>query len=93
MNNELKPCPFCGHKAVLQHNGLRAKGPNALDFCGDYNTSWTAKCTYCGTNKGPFRTDYIFSFDGELIMHGKHDGRGEAIDAWNRRTTDENRAD
>lgn len=25
MTNNLKPCPFCGHKAVLQHSGLVKK--------------------------------------------------------------------
>lgn len=89
MINDLKTCPFCGSKAVLTHSGLHENGRNAPSGSGDYHTLWTAKCTYCGTAKGSYRTDYIFSFDGELIMHGKHDGKQEVIDAWNRRASDE----
>lgn len=86
---ELKPCPFCGHKAILQHDGLHVKHHNASESSGDFFTLWTARCTYCGTFKGKYRTDFVFDAFGELVIHSKTDGREEATEAWNRRARDE----
>ena len=87
--NDLKPCPFCGHKAILQHDGLQAKRCNAPDFSGDFFTLWTARCTRCGTAKGKYRTEFEFNAFGELVIYGKSDGKKEAAEAWNRRASDE----
>lgn len=89
VSDKLKPCPFCGCKATLQHDGLQVKHRNAPDFSGDFFALWTAMCTYCGTAKGKYRTEYKFNASGELEIYGKSDGKKEAVEAWNRRATNE----
>lgn len=85
---ELKPCPFCGNKASLKHNGLR-EDKSKTSVNSFLITYWSVKCDYCGTSKGDYPTEYVFNRNGELSIIEGRDGRQRAIDAWNRRAGDE----
>lgn len=80
---ELKPCPFCGGKASLEHSGIdktRSKDN------GDLITTWCVWCPNCGIKQRGGVSEYIFCKDETLrLMNTMFDGRKKAIEAWNRR--------
>jgi len=82
--SELKSCPFCGSKVRLEHNGIRAC--QSKDN-GDLMTAWKVRCSNCGTEKGPYISEYFFHSDETLALRDTKygDGRTKAIEAWNRR--------
>lgn len=88
--DKLKPCPFCGHSAILKHDGLRKiENRNRPAFCvGEYVTTWKVECSYCGISRSARSTSYIFTDDGFLQVVDGSDGRIEVIDNWNRRCDD-----
>ena len=66
---ELKPCPFCGCKPVLEHNGIeKTRNPE----CGDFIARWSVICRNCGTKKDGGCTEYIFAKDETLIIKSVH---------------------
>lgn len=81
--DELKPCPFCGGKAYLEHIGIeKCRNPDN----GDLITRWSVRCQKCGTEKQGGCSQYIFCKDETLrLVSQLYDGRSKAIEAWNRR--------
>lgn len=85
MDDNLKPCPFCGCKAVLKHSGIE-KCRNREN--GDLITRWSVMCPNCGTQKEGGVSEYWFSIDETLrLVDSSFDGRQKAIEAWNRRAS------
>lgn len=78
MNEELKPCPFCGRKASLRKKGVGVDG-------GAHVEEWEIFCANCGAapSSKRYRTKFVITAGGELEYI--NDGRIEAIEAWNRR--------
>ena len=85
IDETLKPCPFCGHTAILKNNGLSSITNRTSSMIGDYFTRWHVACSYCGIKKSEYTTYYIFGQDGQLRVVDGPDGRSKAIDSWNER--------
>lgn len=82
---ELKPCPFCGGKASLEHSGIE-KCINREN--GDLITRWRVQCRQCGVERKGGVSEYIFCRDETLMLRDEQfDGKKKAIEAWNRRAT------
>ena len=70
--NELKPCPFCGGKAVIRNH-------NEMVGFGMSDTFYFVKCTACRMSGSKF---------GILDGDNKSERIKKAITAWNRRAND-----
>lgn len=78
---ELKRCPFCGGKAVIQQTGVEIMETNRDSVRFDFRIV----CVNCKAT-APGAHGYIsvnLSRTGDL--NAWHDARGSAIEAWNRR--------
>jgi hypothetical protein len=84
--DELKPCPFCGGRASLEHSGIEKT--RTIEN-GDLITSWRVWCPNCGTEQTGGVSEYYFCKDETLRLRNPlYDGRSKAIAAWNRRAED-----
>lgn len=83
MAEELKPCPFCGGEARIQHDRIE---PCRNSENGDLITHWSVYCPNCGTKKEGGITEYYFNNEEKLVIQSDNfNGRKKAIEAWNRR--------
>ena len=83
---QLKPCPFCGHRAELRNTGFEVCRNREN---GDIITRWFVRCPYCGTEREGGCSEYRIRDDETLrLMDDKKDGRRRAIENWNRRATE-----
>ena len=83
---EIKPCPFCGHRAHLEHSRLQASNNDYADF----QTCWKVRCHNCGVEKSGGFTNYRFTNNETLEITDKNfDGRKNAIFNWNKRANNE----
>lgn len=80
-DTELKPCPFCGGKAVFEI--VNTKSSNyGVGFIFD------VKCKDCEMKlTSRYSVDFSLNEDGEINF--LNDRRSEAIKMWNRRANDE----
>lgn len=78
---KLKPCPFCGGKAVYMTKS------NASDhYCVGFN--FEVECEDCGMSlPGRYKIKFSLSENGELNV--LNDERPIAAEKWNRRTGQE----
>jgi DnaJ-class molecular chaperone len=86
MNEELKPCPFCGHEPRLENDGFE-KCRNEEN--GDLITRWRVYYPNCGCKKDGGITEYRISNNEEMIVLNNKNGKKTAIEIWNRRVGDE----
>ena len=78
---ELKHCPFCGGKAVfLTKNNRSTSSDVGFDF--------VIRCEKCRATTPASSDSVVFQLSdkGEIVTID--DGRGKAIEAWNRRAED-----
>lgn len=82
--DNLKPCPFCGGKAVIQQTGVKIMETNRDSVRFDFRIV----CINCKAT-APGAYGYIsanLSRDGDVNVW--HDDRPSAVGSWNRRTND-----
>lgn len=83
---ELKPCPFCGGKAHISEREMRYYGIN--DFgCRKIKFGAQAMCNKCRARGGVVTAIIITDRKDTNEQFDKLDER--AIEAWNRRVTDD----
>lgn len=78
MQNELKPCPFCGSTKV------KLDAYKQYTYLQEYHVIYGVDCYTCGGKTGSFCS--IFAIDDDKNLVCTKDGKSMAIDAWNRRT-------
>lgn len=83
---ELKPCPFCGGKAVFRFNTTKQTATAESFAC-----SYQIRCSKCGTttNKSNFEVLVVIDPNEETGAHINANSREEAVEAWNRRADDD----
>ena len=78
MNEELKPCPFCGGTPEITAD-------NPTTDAGEIVIGWRLKCD-CGFRRNA-QSEYRMLNTG--IFQNRIDGRSELVEWWNRRTDNE----
>lgn len=92
---ELKPCPFCGSTKLKLESKQKLVGYNGLDMRVE-NRTYSVRCNVCHARGGAVGGKVIPEFwrrdDLELPSYATTDDviKEKAIEAWNRRVTDEN---
>lgn len=80
--DKLKPCPFCGGEAVLtQLTAVYNSGRGSL------TTDFYVNCTECEVRTTQYESEVYISASGDVVVDA--DGAQTAVEAWNRRTSDE----
>lgn len=93
---EIKCCPFCGHKAILDKKVSLRSGNSTTTPYHDIEVEWSIECRNCGTEKKAFgRSYYSVNNDGEFELVPQYfsdtekakpsDKRLEVIEMWNER--------
>ena len=91
---DLKPCPFCGSTKLKLESKQKLGGYNGLDMRVE-NRTYSVRCNVCHARGGAVGGKVIPEFwrrtDLELPSYATTDDviKGKAIEAWNRRVTDE----
>lgn len=76
MNNELKPCPFCGGKAEIREYANGHKGS------GEFTANYEVGCNKCKI-KFHFETIFVLKNGQPKFIQNGYD---KCIESWNRRT-------
>lgn len=77
MIDKLKPCPFCGGDARVYKTSTHY----SAESWGD---NWKVACNECNMGSmHEYSTEVYRNKHGEVTI--EHDGKKEAIEAWNRR--------
>lgn len=77
MENKLKPCPFCGGKAVFQTKSNSSSNRGV-------GVEFEIECEECGV-KLPKRYKVEFSLTETGGINPGHDDRKRAVEEWNQR--------
>lgn len=94
--SELKPCPFCGSTKLKIESKQKLGGYNGLDMRVE-NRTYSVRCNVChargGAVGGKVIPEHRLRPDLPLPTYATTDEslKNRAIEAWNRRVTDENR--
>jgi hypothetical protein len=91
---ELKPCPFCGSEKMKVEGKYKKK----WSYEGVGHITCAVRCNKChargGTASGYVRNAvHPLTERGEEVLEMEYQIRGRAIEAWNRRADNEQRAD
>lgn len=77
MSEELKPCPFCGGKAIFYASTTKKDD-------GNIGFEFTIRCGNCGVKlPNDYTVNFYLDTDGEIKT--LTDDREKAIKVWNRR--------
>ena len=82
MSEELKPCPFCGEKAMFSTFAIDKSLPTVVEV------TFKIKCVKCGTEFPKSYECELYMDQNGSIRTGK-DERLKAIADWNRRADNE----
>lgn len=74
---ELKPCPFCGGRALFKTVSSTASHYSAV-------FSFKVECGKCGTSL-PRRYSVVFGLSVDGVIKPDRDERCQAAEAWNKR--------
>ena len=92
IDNELKPCPFCGNVKLKIDRKSKFAGCNGLDERVEQHT-YSVRCNVCHARGGAVGGKIvfgssIFGIDTSLPSWATTDAelKKKAIEAWNRRT-------
>ena len=80
--DELKPCPFCGMKPVIEYRDLRMDGKDEFIYC-----NWVVLCLQCGTKKSELAKYRLTKAGSFEVFNDNYDGRARVIEKWNRRVS------
>lgn len=81
MNEELKPCPFCGKEPEFVVLRVKTSPPDVGWVCN-------IRCSYCHSSQ-PKCYEVLFKLGTKGELRPVVDERNAAIEVWNRRANDE----
>lgn len=90
---ELKPCPFCGGEALIWQVNEKLKsvripdGKGGVDYAKGLSYTWRVICKRCSASGSNYEDCIFREKSGRIVM--TKDGLGKAIEAWNRRASNE----
>jgi hypothetical protein len=79
---KLKPCPFCGGKAIVHQ---KSYGTTSTNSC---KLSFVIKCSECESTAAGACGDIAINLNDNGELNIWYDDRPCAVEAWNRRAKD-----
>lgn len=80
--DELKPCPFCGSKAILKQIAYGTTHDGYARMC------FRIECQKCGATAPRSHWEVLVALSTNTSIYYAKDDRGKAIEEWNRRADD-----